>query len=1214
MNYIDNKIKALLPRLIEKDEPSYVAVKELGDVLKYSLLTEESKAQPGRRIKNIAITGPYGSGKSSIIQTLERDYPKFKYLNLSLATLRVDDDVSDKNNDSKSKEENKKEEEKGLAKIDNHDFISEDQKYEILNRRIEYSILQQIIYKEETKKVPNSRLRRIRHFNNKELMTYSIAIIVFLLCFFVVFEPNWVRVESFYSVFNFGQFNFWIDIICSGIMIVELYYLIRKLTQAYSNSKLNKLNLKDGEIELHETSIFNKHLDEILYFFQATDYNVVVIEDVDRFGTTDIFLKLRELNQLINESNVIKRPIVFIYAVKDDLFIDEDRVKFFDYLITVIPTINPSNSKDILKSELADKGHTNFSDEDLSEMGFFIQDKRLLVNIVNEYDQYHRRLIKENDNLDCTKLLGMIIYKNFFPRDFAKLHRREGMVYSLMTLKDKIIVYAQEDINKREKEIDDLIELSQRDSHLKINELRGLFMNEICDRLKGTRVTKININSQSFPPTEIIAKDDLYNIFLGQKKLTYYYYQNSSGAYNSTDNIDIESIYESSGFAKRIKALELNQNNEKYAEIKRNLKTERLNISSQRMQNLLENYSISEIEEYKGLEIPPLIEVFLRLGYIDEDYYDYISYFYEGMLSQSDRDTLIDIKRQRKGHFLKHIDHIENFVKELKPHNFNHDAILYVELLDYLIDSGTVPNKDFLHLFYKRINRKPAPLSFLSTYYLKGKYPSDVFSKFISTNTQSSWNQVQKHSETSERQSLLCAWLKYTLYPVNKEIQQWINRNYSFIAQKSDEIGEDILIKICENSEFEKLEVGNSVVLSIAVKHRSYTLNLSNIGVLIAFLDNEEYDESNITLTKIRATQNQDFIEFIEENIVKVLPLFSITNKIENEESLTWLINHDDLSETELDKYLDGQINRLSTLEEIKQERWQLIIKNYLVEPSWNTLQQYQSFVGGFDEYIFNFIDRFAEQLGKQSFGSDGNAESLFFQKIFLNKKISFRSIQWLTPVFKENSFNGDAELSNFDSERLQWFLNNDMLLFTEENSQILKDTEIFADYLIKYKIDFIENISQKYLNKPEVIRILLNSPTFDKEECNIIINNIPESILFNNPSIANKVICHLSKYGEMNNPPSYYISLLKTSTINDASLELATRILNEKDFDLAVYNNILKILGEPYSDLTDVNKNPKFVKNPVILRLLEAVRSRGIITSYKPYKDDLIRAYHGRK
>ena len=87
----ENKIKDLLPALIEKTDKSYVAVKELGQVLQETLSPTAKDIPAGRRIKNIAITGPYGAGKSSIIQTLENDYPQFEYLNLSLATLRTDE-------------------------------------------------------------------------------------------------------------------------------------------------------------------------------------------------------------------------------------------------------------------------------------------------------------------------------------------------------------------------------------------------------------------------------------------------------------------------------------------------------------------------------------------------------------------------------------------------------------------------------------------------------------------------------------------------------------------------------------------------------------------------------------------------------------------------------------------------------------------------------------------------------------------------------------------------------------------------------------------------------------------------------------------------------------------------------------------------------------------------------------------------------------------
>lgn len=572
-----SKIKDLLPALIEKTDKSYVAVKELDQVLQETLSPIAKDVPAGRRIKNIAITGPYGAGKSSIIQTLENDYPQFEYLNLSLATLRTDE-VPTKSGDSDTNSKN-----------DSNAITSDNDSIELLNRRIEYSILQQIIYKEESENVPNSRLRRIKHFKSSELVKYGISVIIFLLCFCIVFEPTWLRVETFYSMFNFGKTNFWIDLFCATIMMFESYFFIKKLIQAYSNSKLNKLNLKDGEIELEETSIFNKHLDEILYFFQVTKYNVVVIEDVDRFGTTDIFLKLRELNQLINESKVIGRPVIFLYAVKDDLFIDEDRVKFFDYIVTVVPTINPSNSKDRLKNLLSEKGHTNFNDDDLSEMGFFIQDMRLLINIVNEYDQYHQRLIKENANLDCTKLLGMIVYKNFFPRDFAQLHCREGKVFQVMQMKDTFVSFAQADIVKREKYIDELVEVSKRDSHLKLKELRRFFIDELCNHLQGS-VNTITIDSTSYAPKSIAVDEKLFTTLLTKKSLRYSY-SYSYGTNTRTDNIDVQNVYTNSEFEKRIKALELNQDPERYKEIKYGLFSEKLAVSSLKIHELFANYN-----------------------------------------------------------------------------------------------------------------------------------------------------------------------------------------------------------------------------------------------------------------------------------------------------------------------------------------------------------------------------------------------------------------------------------------------------------------------------------------------------------------------------------------------------------------------------------------------------------------------------------------------
>ena len=71
--------ESLKPQRISKEEKAYQCVRDI-----------EERLQKGDAT-NIALAGPYGSDKSSIPITLKEDFPKYHYLNISLATLKPND-------------------------------------------------------------------------------------------------------------------------------------------------------------------------------------------------------------------------------------------------------------------------------------------------------------------------------------------------------------------------------------------------------------------------------------------------------------------------------------------------------------------------------------------------------------------------------------------------------------------------------------------------------------------------------------------------------------------------------------------------------------------------------------------------------------------------------------------------------------------------------------------------------------------------------------------------------------------------------------------------------------------------------------------------------------------------------------------------------------------------------------------------------------------
>lgn len=133
----------------------------------------------------------------------------------------------------------------------------------------------------------------------------------------------------------------------------------------------------------------------------------------------------------------------FVYAIKDDMFNDQERTKFFDFIIPIIPIINSTNSGEKLleklKFEKKEDGTEKSTIYDISSkyinlISPFIEDMRLLTNICNEFSIYKQTLnsIKLRDEA----MFSMMVFKSLYPREFSKAEAEKGVIKQ--SFEDKI--------------------------------------------------------------------------------------------------------------------------------------------------------------------------------------------------------------------------------------------------------------------------------------------------------------------------------------------------------------------------------------------------------------------------------------------------------------------------------------------------------------------------------------------------------------------------------------------------------------------------------------------------------------------------------------------------------------------------------------------------------------------------------------------------------
>lgn len=478
-----------------------------------------------KNIHNIAISGPFGAGKSSLwrsykktlLDETEKDSTipcKKDILEISLAKFDEEKKETKEFNESNgitvnisnSNLNDLKGEKSNNPQIINANNVGPDQDDKEIEFEIEKTILQQMLFSVENDDIPSLTSFKLSEKRTCVNVFFSLVIpFLFFLVMDFYFEDN--LHEFFYDIslgeIQIDMYEVWLVlmIIASLLLIPFVYRLLIKM----SNVHVCGFSYNGIDVSFDQTkgSLINQNYAVIVYFFEKTKKKIVAFEDLDRFSSNKIFVKLRELNIILNNCPKLKDKIKFVYMVKDNLFTKYERTKFFDMIVPVLPVVNMESCADFLikkkneeKKELNKRFSSNnpqsdeleefsmvYLDDDLLRIvGRRINDLRVINDCLNEFKIYKAQLRKDLNRIPHldNKIFAMVVYKNFYPQDFESLHRHKGFLYSIC----KNYKYRIVENNSETASDDVLLMLSLNDVFRDKGDARRRWINWQCLRLE----------------------------------------------------------------------------------------------------------------------------------------------------------------------------------------------------------------------------------------------------------------------------------------------------------------------------------------------------------------------------------------------------------------------------------------------------------------------------------------------------------------------------------------------------------------------------------------------------------------------------------------------------------------------------------------------------------------------------------------------------------
>ena len=1174
-------------------------------------------------VKNIALSGPYGSGKSSVIKTYLKKYPKTKYLSISLAAFSTP-----------TKSVN--------GEDDKTTLLADDWTLDDVDENvIEEGILKQLFYRVDVGKIPQSRYRKIKKLSYWKMFFTLLMLTVVASAVYLEINPN-VLEDFKNTVINNGAFfhlSQWSSYAVFTVTIFGVLLLITTvLKYVMSNFRIANINLGDkASISKKEEkeSIFDKSLDEIVYFFESTTYDTVFIEDLDRFNQPNIFIKLRELNTVINNYDNIKRKVVFIYAIKDDMFKDEERTKFFDLIVPVIPYINATNSGEILRGLLKfEKGEDgvyksknyDISDRYIWKISPFVQDMRVLTNICNEFLVYKRTL--KTTKLKDEEMFSMITFKNLYPKEFAELQAERGIVKQTFQEKEKFVINEKRKLEKQIVAKREILENVHSDILFSLQEIKHAFLGFLSyDNGTYYPLKNLQINNRSqYSYGEILKEDfdltkfdNINQLIIGYDVSNGCYYEQS----HTVSNVKQKMASEGSKYLKRMNDLKFSEKSKKQELISeiQNLEEKIAKIDGYSLKELIDEFGEDFLPE--GISKYGILKFLLINGYINEGYVDYINYFHPNSITKDENDYLRSIRMRNKAkNFAFEIKNLQQVSDRIYDAEYRQTETLNYLLTDFmLIQCSDKTNKKYYFDGFE-LDKGMNHYQFAKEYINRGQNVNDFISELCKYYRHMWKNIAEDVSLLDEtKYNYLSLILNNTtmnqIVVLDEVDRSKCIKNFIVEDEKSlaclNGVSSDVLIELISRQSivFRKISnVGaNAEVLNYIYQNDMYELNNSMISSMIKFyhpdladgLGNAHY--TTILNADINVLNNRIWNDFeayinhfvlgIDENVSEnINAVEDIIERLANAniELAISVLDKEKVSWDELDECCKNNVEK-----DKKKEMWNYLFDNRRISSTWKNFEYYYIEFGITIELLGWFNENCSDIVKSEKTDKIDNE---CIKNIIINPEIKVQAVEQIV-----DNYNCDEEIE-FDvpklpKDKIDLLVRKHYIRYSLSNTEKFKNNAIdsFCVYCREYIDKFVNDLPSVSLNESEVV-MLLNDTTIDKHFKPEILKKISAGIM-------TKKLAQTIASNQFDVDKVYVESAWKFLDNTERHMLLVYYL---QVYSVAEISRLLTELGGEWSKLSDNKSRHKeeisIDVNGHNERLLLQLQKKGFITSYQEKND----------